>query len=59
MKNILEYLRVIGVLARKDIVQGLKNKNILVLFFSVAFLIIFYNALPSLSASKRPPSLYI
>jgi ABC-type Na+ efflux pump permease subunit len=59
MKNILEYLRVVGVLARKDIVQGLKNKNILVLFFSVAFIIIFYNALPSLSAAKRPPSLYI
>lgn len=59
MKNILEYLRVVGVLARKDIVQGLKNKNILVLFFSVAFLIIFYNALPSLSAAKRPPSLFI
>jgi ABC-type Na+ efflux pump permease subunit len=59
MRNILEYLRVVGVLARKDIIQGLKNKNILVLFFSVTFLIIFYNALPSLSAAKRPPSLFI
>jgi ABC-type Na+ efflux pump permease subunit len=59
MKNIPEYLRVIGVLARKDIVQGLKNRNILVLFFSVAFIIIFYNALPSLSAGKQPPPLYI
>jgi ABC-type Na+ efflux pump permease subunit len=59
VKKFLEYLRVIGVLARKDILQGLKNKNILVLFFSVAFLIIFYNALPSLSASKRPPTLYV
>ncbi|MBN1438820.1 MAG: ABC transporter permease [Anaerolineales bacterium] len=59
MKNILEYLRVVGVLARKDIVQGIKNRNILVLFFSVAFLILFYKALPSLSAGKNPISVFI
>jgi ABC-type Na+ efflux pump permease subunit len=59
MNNVLEYLRVIGVLARKDIVQGLKNRNILILFFSVAFIIILYQALPSLSAGKYPTPLYV
>jgi ABC-type Na+ efflux pump permease subunit len=59
MKNFLEYLRIIGVLARNDILQGLKNKNILVLFFSVAFIIIFYNALPSLTGGVAPTMVYI
>jgi ABC-type Na+ efflux pump permease subunit len=59
MINILEYLRIIRVLAWKDIRQVLKNKNVLVLFFSVCFLIFFYRSLPSLSAGRRPPPVLV
>jgi ABC-type Na+ efflux pump permease subunit len=54
MKKSLEYVRIVWVLARKDIWEGMKNRNILVLIFSVGLLIVFYKALPSLGAGNEP-----
>jgi ABC-2 type transport system permease protein len=59
MKRFLKYLRIIGVLARKDILEGLRNRNILVLFLSVGFIIVLYKALPGLSAGNEPPGVLV
>ncbi len=54
LKRFLEYLRIIWILARKDIWEAVKNRNILALIFTAGLLIIFYRELPSLSQGNDP-----
>jgi ABC-2 type transport system permease protein len=59
LKNFLEYIRIIGVMARKDILDGVKNRNVLVLIFTAGLLVVFYKVLPSLSAGDEPPHVLV
>jgi len=59
LKKSLEYIRIIWVLARKDIWEAIRNRNILVLIFTVALLIVFYKALPSLATGNEPPHILV
>src|SRR4030042_6426855 len=59
MKKVFEYLRIIWVLARKDILDGVKNRNLLVLVFTAGLLVIFYKALPALSTGDEPPHVLV
>jgi ABC-2 type transport system permease protein len=59
LKNTLEYLRIIRVLAWKDVRDALKNRNILVIIFTASLLIVFYKALPSLSTGDEPPRVLV
>ena len=59
LNNFLEYIRIIRVLAWKDVRDALKNRNILVLIFTAGMIIVFYKALPTLSTGGEPPSVLV
>ncbi|MGB7539363.1 MAG: ABC transporter permease, partial [Anaerolineales bacterium] len=59
LKKTLEYIRIIRVLAWKDVRDALKNRNILVLLFTAGLIIVFYKALPTLATGGEPPSVLV
>ena len=57
--RLAEKLRIIWVIAAKDIVGGIKNKNVLGGLISVIFLMVFYKAMPLLVDASEPPTIFV
>lgn len=52
-----DHLRVIWAITSKDLLDGLRNKSILMTFLTVAFLMAFYKLMPGLTDARMPPAL--
>jgi ABC-type Na+ efflux pump permease subunit len=52
-------LRIIWSIAFKDILEAIKNKNILAVIFPALFMIVLYRFMPAITADEGPPVLYV
>ena len=57
--KISDHLRIISAIIRKDMVDGIKNKNVLAVLLTSIFMIMVYRFLPSLTAEDGPPALLL
>jgi ABC-type Na+ efflux pump permease subunit len=58
-KSLLSYLRVIWAIARKDIVDAIRNKTVLTVLGSVAFTVAMYKLIPYLEGNEELPGLLL
>jgi ABC-2 type transport system permease protein len=54
-----ENLRIVWAITRKDLIDAIKNKNILTILLSALFVVAVYKYLPQLTAEDGPPALLI
>ena len=52
-------LRITWTITRKDILDGIRNKNIIALIASCLFIVVLYRALPLLESASEPPYLLV
>jgi ABC-2 type transport system permease protein len=57
--SLRENIRIVMAIAQKDIIDGIKNKNIISLLVTAVFLLIFYRYLPSITESIEDPRLIV
>ena len=55
----LPNLRIVWAITRKDLVDAVKNKNILTILLSALFVVAVYKYLPKLTAESGPPALLV
>ncbi len=54
-----ENLRIVWAITSKDLIDALKNKNVLSLIITSLFVVIMYRYLPLLTAEDGPPALLV
>ncbi len=54
-----DQLRIVMAITRKDIIDGIKNKNVISLIVTAIFLLIFYRYLPTITESMEDPRLVV
>jgi ABC-2 type transport system permease protein len=54
-----DHLRIVMAITQKDILDGIKNKNVISLLITAVFLLVFYRYLPSISDSLEDPRLVV
>jgi ABC-2 type transport system permease protein len=60
MKTTLkDHFRIVMAISQKDIIDGIKNKNVISLVITAIFLLIFYRYLPSITESMENPRLVV
>ena len=57
--SLLENLRIVWAITRKDLTDAVKNKNILTILLSALFVVAVYKYLPQLTAEEGPPKLLV
>ena len=58
-KKLLENIRIIWAITSKDLVDGVKNKNVLGVIIPALFMIVLYRFMPAITAEDGPPALLV
>lgn len=58
-QSLAEKWRLIWAITLKDLIDAIKNKNIIAIFLSSLFIVVIYKYLPGLTAEDGPPSLLV
>ena len=57
--NFKENLRIIWAIMSKDLIDAIKNKNVISLLISSLFIVLIYKYLPALTADDGPPAVLL
>jgi len=55
----VENFRIVWAITSKDLIDGIKNKNVITLIISALFIVLVYKYLPALTAEDGPPVLLV
>ena len=58
-RTFAENVRIVWAITSKDLIDGIKNKNVITLIISALFIVLVYKYLPGLTAEDGPPALLV
>jgi ABC-2 type transport system permease protein len=58
-RTFAENVRIVWAITSKDLIDGIKNKNVITLIISALFIVLVYKYIPGLTAEDGPPALLV